>query len=123
MPYTIIISKAGKPPLFGPVLVASAGEARAILLDELARHAETLQAKGGAVAQALVTTQRAMEELRQHNLATNYRVYLASGKGEAAIPLAFQIFVSDDEVSNTAEKDLMNTPKVPFLSSIPDDVD
>jgi hypothetical protein len=121
MPYTVIIGEAGQPPLFGPILLSNAGEARAVLLDELTRHLEKLESALNLDQQATKITREAIEKLVKADLTNSYRVSLPDAG--AKTPLAFQIFRADDEVSISAAENLKNEPDSPFSRPLPDDVD
>jgi hypothetical protein len=120
MLYTVIISKAGTIPLFGPMLVKSAVEARAILLDELTRHLETLRTIQPTDQAALIDTNQAMTDLRAYDLSNPFRVVLPAGSD--ANLLTFKIFTTDDEISTTTAEDLKRDHQTPFPCPPPDNL-
>lgn len=120
MLYTVIISKAGTTPLFGPMLVKSAVEARAMLLDELVRHLETLRTIQPTDQASVRDTEKAINDLRSYDLSNPFRVVLPSGSDD--ILLTFKIFTTDDELSTSTAEDLKRDPETSFPQPLPDNI-
>lgn len=123
MPYTVVINVIGEAPLFGPLVVESAEAARSILVDEITRHAETLEVKFGAAHESVTVNQAAIAELRKQNLTSGYRVYLPASNVREQAPISFQIFATDSEVTTSASDTLQEAASTRFGLRLPDDAD
>jgi hypothetical protein len=95
MYYATIINMVGEPPRFGLDLFESPEDARSVLLDAIAHHAEGILQEFGGENTMLEMIAVAVEELKCHDVAKlGYHVYLPTGGGYP--PTSFQILAGDD---------------------------